>query len=165
MKLFIAQTIDGYIAGPDDSLDHLTPFNDPDYGYDKFVESVGSIVVGRKTFDAIYPDHGWTYPSHMRGAVVTSRPLPEGVPDNVIGTDDIDRVAAEFGDAFLDGGGQVIRTFWERGLIREARIFTLPILLGAGTRLFVDGAAREHFWNLVDTRQYPCGTVMNHYEM
>ncbi|NKB55318.1 MAG: hypothetical protein GKS00_03185 [Alphaproteobacteria bacterium] len=165
MQIFIAQTIDGYIAGPDDSLDHLTPFNDPDFGYDAFIATVDSVVLGRKTFDVIYPDHGWTYPSHLPGCVLTSRPLPDDVPDNVIGTADIDRVAAEYSNAFVDGGAQVIRTFCDRNLIREARIFTLPILLGDGTQLFASGAATQQSWTLIDTRRFPCGTVLTHYKI
>ncbi len=165
MQIFIAQTIDGFIAGPDDSLDHLTPFNNPDFGYDEFIKTVDAIVLGRKTFDVIFPDHGWTYPAHLPGAVITSRPLPDGVPDNVIGTAEIDHITASFGNVFVDGGGQVIRAFCERKLIREARIFTLPILLGAGTRLFAPGAPLQQAWNLVSTRSFPCGTVLNHYRM
>lgn len=165
MQIFIAQTLDGFIAGPNDSLDHLTPFNDPDFGYDAFIETVDAVVLGRKTFDVIYPDHGWTYPAHLPGAVMTSRPLPDGVPDNVIGTSDIDRVATSFKNAFVDGGSQVIRAFCYRNLIREARIFTLPILLGAGTPLFSPGTPLKQSWTLVGDRRFSCGTVLHHYKV
>ena len=163
MKLFIAQSVDGFIAGPDGSLAHLERFGGNDYGSDAFVVPVDAVVIGRGTFDAIYPKHGWPYPPRLRGAVVTSRPLPEGVPDHVLGTADLDRIAAEFSGAYLDGGGVLIRQCLERGLVREARIFTLPLALGDGVRLFPRGRARVEPWTLLEAKAFPCGTVLHHY--
>ncbi|MCB2100539.1 MAG: dihydrofolate reductase family protein [Rhodobacterales bacterium] len=163
MKIFIAQTIDGFIAGPRGSLDHLVPFQGNDYGYDAFIKTVDSVVIGRRTFDAIYPRHGWTYPSRLPGVVVTSRPLPKDLPTNVIGSTDLNGIALTFRDAFLDGGAMTIRSFLGRGLITSARIFTLPIFLGAGTRLFPDGPCPPGPWTFHQSRSFPCGTVMHHY--
>ena len=163
MRLFIAQTIDGFIAGPGGSLDHLTAFNDTDYGYDSFIASADAVILGRNTFDAIYPKHGWAYPGRLPGAVLTSRALPANLPDNVIASDDIDDISTRFPNAFVDGGGQVIRALCDRNLIREARIFTLPILLGDGTRLFPTGAARLEPWTLLAVRRFANGAVMHHY--
>lgn len=163
MKLFIAQTIDGFIAGPNDSLDHLERFHGNDYGYDQFMKAVAGVVIGRGTFDAIFPKHGWAYPPHLPGAVVTSRPLPAGVPDHVVATADLNRIAKDFPNAYLDGGGVLIRQCCQRGLVREAYIFTLPLLLGNGTRLFPPGETRIKAWALLEAKAFPCGTVLHHY--
>lgn len=159
MRLFIAQTIDGFIAGPDGSLDHLAPFEGNDYGYQEHLRDAGAVVLGRATFDAIYPRHGWTYPAHLPGVVMTSRPLPPGTPPQVRAEADPDAVAAAHPDAFLDGGGATIRAFLTRGHVREARIFTLPLALGRGVRLFPERAAATERWRLLSARAYPCGTV------
>jgi dihydrofolate reductase len=163
MKLFIAQTIDGYIAGEDGSLDHLAPFHGNDYGYGAFIGSVDAVVLGRKTFDGIYPTHGWPYPPHVRGIVMTSRPLPDGVPSHVAAATDADAVAAACPHAYLDGGAETIRDFMERGHVDEARIFTLPITLGRGVRLFATGQAEIRSWTLRDMKAFPCGTIGSHY--
>ena len=165
MKLFIAQTIDGFIAGPGGSLDHLNPFMANDYGYDAFIESVATVVIGRGTLDSIYPEHGWTYPPRLRGIVLTSRPLPDDIPDGVTAAADIDQILEVDRNAFVDGGGRTIRAMCERDLVREARIFTLPILLGDGVRLFPPGTPRTKAWPLEHSRTYPCGTVMHHYRV
>lgn len=162
MKIFIAQTIDGFIAGPDGSLDHLEAFMGNDYGYDAFIASVDAVVLGRRTFDSIYTDHGWTYPEGLPGIVITSRALPAGVPKNVSTATDIAAVAAKYPDAYVDGG-VTIRQSVDLDLVREARIFTLPLLLGSGSRLFPDAEHSLRTWTLVELKQFPCGTSMSHY--
>jgi hypothetical protein len=66
MRIFISQTLDGFVAGEGDSLSHLTPFQGNDYGYYKILKSVTAVVIGRRTFDVTYPQYGWTYPANLR---------------------------------------------------------------------------------------------------
>jgi len=162
MKMFIAQSIDGYIAGPDGSMEHLEPFSNSDFGYDAFIASVDGIVMGRGTFDAFYDTDGWPYPAHLPAMIMTHRPLPRDVPAQVRASEDIAAVLAEFPNSYVDGG-HIISQFLSRGAISEARIFTLPILLGAGIRLFADGTTGFENWQLADSRTFPCGTVETHY--
>lgn len=163
MKLFIAQTVDGYIAGDGGTMDHLAPFEGNDYGYADHIAGVDAVVMGRTTFDWLYPKHGWTYPPELPGIVMTSRPLPAGVPSQVAAATDPAAVARRYPNAYLDGGGETIRAFLEAGLISEARIFTLPILLGRGVRLFPSGTTTIRRWKLLDVKTYPCGTVCHRY--
>lgn len=162
MKVFIAQTIDGYIAGPDGSLEHMEAFGDSDFGYDAFIASVDGIVMGRTTFDAFYETHGWPYPPELPAMIVTHRPLPRGVPEGMRASENLEVVQAEFPNAYVDGGF-IINQFLARGAIDEARIFTLPILLGCGIRLFPEGASGLERWRLIGSKSYPCGTVENRY--
>lgn len=159
MRLFIAQTIDGFIAGEGGALGHLEPFQGNDYGYEAHVASVGAVVVGRATLDAVFPTHGWPYPEGLPGVVMTSRPLPPGLPAHVRAETDPDAVAAAHPDAWIDGGGRTVRAFAGRGHLTGARIFTLPVLLGRGVRLFPDGAPGPGRWTLEEVRAHPCGTV------
>jgi dihydrofolate reductase len=159
MKLFIAQTIDGFIAGRDDSLDHLDLFAGNDYGYDAFIAGIEAVVIGRRTFDRIVPQHGWTYPAHVTGYVLTRRPLPDGLPPQVSAASSLEDVAAKAPDAFLDGGASTIRQALKLGLVRSARIFTLPVRIGTGIRLFEDAEPCRDRWVLETVRTFPCGTT------
>lgn len=164
MKIYIAQTIDGYIAGADGSLDHLDAFQDSDFGYDEFIASVDGILMGRNTLEAFYGQHGWPYPEDLPAIIMTHRLLPRGMPEQVRTSESIAVAAEMMPNAYVDGG-HVIAQCLARGLIREARIFTLPILLGAGIPLFSEGVATTQRWTLIESKSYPCGTVGNHYNI
>lgn len=164
MKIYIAQTIDGYIAGPDGSIDHLDPFQDSEFGYDAFIATVDGIIMGRNTLDAFYEQHGWPYPDHLPAVILTHRLLPRGMPEHVRTSESIEKAAEMFPNSYVDGG-HVISQFLARGLIREARIFTLPVILGAGIPLFPEGVTTQNRWTLAGSRSYPCGTVENHYNI
>lgn len=164
MKIFIAQTLDGYIAGPDGSLDHLKPFEANDYGWDDFIATVDGMIMGRNTFDAIYPDHGWPYPESLPAIIMTHRILPQGVPAHVRVSESIDKAAELMPNAYVDGA-LVINQCLAKRLVREARIFTLPVLLGTGTRLFPEQEHRPETWQLAATRSFPCGTVESHFRI
>ncbi len=79
---FIAASLDGYIAASDGGIEWLKPFEKFDYGYDRFIAEIATVVMGRKTYDQLPAlGVGWPYPGKP-GIVVTSRPLaspPQGV--------------------------------------------------------------------------------------
>ena len=162
IKIYIAQSIDGYIAGPDGSVSHLEAFQDTDFGFDEFIESVDGIIMGRNTLDAFFEGHGWPYPEKLPAVIMTHRLLPRGMPEQVRVSENIDVAAELFPNSYVDGG-HVIAQFLARSLIREARIFTLPILLGAGIPLFPEGAASENFWTRSESKCYSCGSEENEY--
>lgn len=164
MKIYIAQTIDGYIAGPDGSLDHLDAFQDVDFGYDEFIASVDGLIMGRNTLEAFYDQHGWPYPDTLPAIIMTHRLLPRGMPDHVRTSESIEVAAKLYPNAYVDGG-HVIAQCLARDLVREARIFTLPILLGTGIPLFPEGPQTNSRWTLIKAKSYPCGTVENHYNI
>ena len=165
MRIFIAQSIDGYIAGDGDSLAHLEAFQGNDYGYEEMIRVAPAVVVGRRTFDVIFPIHGWTYPPELPGVVFTRRPLPTNAPPQVRAMSDVDEIAREFPDAFVDGGAMTIAAFMRAGHVSEAEIFTMPLFLGSGVRLFPSGPAISWRWDLLDTRSFPCGTVKATYRL
>jgi dihydrofolate reductase len=164
MKIYIAQTIDGFIAGPGGSLDHLKPFEGNDYGYDDFISTVDALVMGRNTFNAIWFTHGWPHPEHLPGVIVTSRALPDDVPEKVSARTDLSGIATDYPDAYIDGG-ETIRQALDADLVSEARIFTLPVLIGDGIRLFEKGVTRAQKWALEEAKSYPCGTVLHRYRI
>jgi dihydrofolate reductase len=94
--------------------------------------------------------------------VLSSRPLPDGTPDDVIhvtGLDDlVRRLRAEEGDVELLGGPSLIRAFWQRGEIDELGLLLLPVLFGDGLPLFPLGASREPL-TLTGRAEHPDGSL------
>ncbi|MEE9453643.1 MAG: dihydrofolate reductase family protein [Paracoccaceae bacterium] len=164
MKIFLSQTLDGYIAGPDGSIEHLAAFEGNEYGYDAFLDSVDGLIMGRNTLDGFFDAHGWPYPDTLPALIMTHRLLPRGMPAHVRVSESIEIAAELYPNAYIDGG-HVISQFLAHGLIREARIFTLPILLGTGIRLFPEGAFSTDRWALESAHSHPCGTVESHYKI
>lgn len=138
--LYIASSLDGYIAGPENELDWLV--TEGDYGYDEFFDSIDTVLSGRITYDeAVKMGMKDPFPGKTT-YVFTSKPSDFNSTDNLIFTSD-DPVKMwkslkekEGKDAWLVGGGGLIKYFIEQDLIDEYRIFIHPIILGKGIPLF-----------------------------
>ena len=139
--LYIAASLDGYIADSKGSISWLDAFNGQEYGYADYLESMPVMVLGRTTFDqaiGFVPD---PYPG-KRVIVLTHRPLPPHAPSNAqpyAGSlrglaEDLAKEGVEtFG---LVGGGDVNRQFIQEGLLDLIDLFIIPVMLGSGTPLF-----------------------------
>ena len=79
IRLYIAQSLDGYIARPDGGIDWLRPFDDVDYGYSAFMREIGTVVIGRASYDMARSFGDWPYQT-MRSLVITSKPLDDAPP-------------------------------------------------------------------------------------
>lgn len=147
--LYIAASLDGFIAPIDRSTDWLKPYETEDYGYGAFIERVSSIVMGRRTFDQVAAFDSWPYEG-KRVVVLTGRPIeapPEGV---YVSTEQVDALTAHLrsfddGDIWLCGGGEVIAQFFEHDLIDRLELFLIPVVLGEGVPLFREGTWRALF--------------------
>ncbi|MEL7171194.1 MAG: dihydrofolate reductase family protein, partial [Bacteroidota bacterium] len=160
--LFIATSLDGFVADADGGVDWL--FTDADYGYTDFFDTVGALAMGRTTFDQILGFGPWPY-GDVPTTVFTHRPLdiPEGVPAEVAEGD----VAAWLaslretslrGDVWLVGGGALVRSFREAALIDRYVLSVHPVLLGDGIPLF-DGTLPRADLRLTATTSFPSGLV------
>ncbi len=150
--MFIAASLDGFIARRDGSLDWLPGANgqpadpaapsDGDYGYASFLASVDSLLMGRATYDTVLGFAEWPYGTKPV-AVLTTRDLvlpadPSAVVSAVSG--DPAAVAARLVDqgrprVYLDGG-RTIQQFLAAGLVGRLVITRVPVLLGDGIPLF-----------------------------
>ena len=63
-RVYIAVSLDGYIATPDGGVGWLEPFFDEDYGYDSFVREISCAVMGRVTYEQVRAFGEWPYPEH-----------------------------------------------------------------------------------------------------
>lgn len=143
--VFIAQSIDGYIADKDGGIEWLNSIPNPDQsdmGYKTFIERVDAIVMGRATFDTVL-GFGIPWP-YEKPVFVLSNSL-RAIPDELKGKVDlmtglpneICDVLQESGynNLYIDGGNTIQR-FLADDLIDEMIITTIPLVLGGGFSLF-----------------------------
>ena len=141
---FIAASVDGYIADKDGKIDWLKPFERVDYGYDDFIATIGTVVLGRTTYDQIASfGIGWPY-AGKRGFIVTSKAIsdpPERVEAWQDGVENLVPVlrAIDDGDIWIVGGAQLHSTFLAAGELDRLELFLIPVLLGDGVPLFSSG--------------------------
>ena len=168
---YIAASLDGYIAAPDDSLDWLFRYDGMNLGkhdYGLFLKRIRTVVMGRGTYDFIARDPApWPY-DQQRTIVVTSRPIPD--PKGALETrSDIDALVAELrrledGDVWMLGGGQLQMTFMERGALDEIEIYLMPELIGGGRPLF-PSTGFQTSPKLLSARALDRGCVRLHYAL
>ena len=171
--IFIATSLDGFIARPNGNIDWLEqwPVVSHDYGYKKFIDSVDGLIMGRGTFEKVLSFEVWPY---EKPVVVMSRTLrqdnlPASLSSKVRFSQakpadiqrDVDRDGRK--RAYIDGG-RLIQSFLREGLIEDLILTRIPILLGSGLPLF--GALhREMRLTHLATEAYDSGFVQSHYEV
>ncbi|PRY21478.1 dihydrofolate reductase [Aliiruegeria haliotis] len=143
--VFIATSLDGYIADRDGGLGWLEAVPNPegdDGGFAAFMEHVDAVVLGRATFEAVVGfDVGWPYPKPGLVLSSTLDAVPAGFEDHVQiaqgAPAEIVAIARGKGyrDLYIDGG-RTVQRFLADGLIDEMILTEVPVLLGGGTRLF-----------------------------
>jgi dihydrofolate reductase len=166
IRLYIAQSLDGYIARADGGIDWLRPFDDVDYGYAAFTREIGTVVMGRASYDLARSFGDWPY-AEMRSLVITSRALDDAPPTVARVGADIPRLvtalrAAGGKDIWIMGGAQTINAFLAAEAIDRIDLFTVPLLLGEGIRLFADNRP-ETALKLASTQTYDKGLARQSY--
>jgi dihydrofolate reductase len=141
---YIAASLDGFIAAPDESLDWLDGAAENaelgEHHYDRFIERIRTVVMGRTTYDwVVRSGAAWPY-REQRAIVVTSRPLTDP-PVPVETRSNVDALVAELraledGDVWMLGGGRLQMAFLERGALDEIEIYIASALIGGGYPLF-----------------------------
>lgn len=148
-RVFIATSLDGFIAGENDDLSWLPPpVPGDDFGYDTFLAQMGALLMGRRTYDVVAGFPGvWPY-GERPVLVTTRRPLTPKVPSvrAVSGTMAElvaqAKEAAKGLDVYLDGG-DVIRQALDAGLVDELTVTVVPVILGRGHPLFAGATQRR----------------------
>lgn len=174
-SVFVATSIDGYIAREDGSIDWLEQANTSipageDCGYGEFFASVDALVMGRKTFELVRSFESWPY-GDKRVVVMSSRKMEiprelsatvgsSSVPPSQV----VMQLAAEGLHHLYIDGGKTIQSFLRAGLINELTITLIPVLLGAGRPLFGPLNNDVHLEHLA-TRSYDFGFVQNRYRV
>ena len=188
VSVFIATSLDGFIARPDGSLDWL-PGAEPDaaektessaendaqtedLGWGAFWNSVDGLVLGRKTFEKVLDLSSGVWPYEGKRVIVLSRTLT-AVPEALAGKAEIyagdpralvHKLASEGHARLYVDGGQTIQSFLRRGLITDMTITAVPTLIGQGIPLF-GPLPGDIPLQLVETKSYPSGFVQSTYEV
>ena len=168
--VYIATSLDGFIATSDGGLDWLEEIPNPeqnDYGYAEFMKAIDAIVMGKNTFKKVLAFGQWVY---NKPVFVLSNSLTE-LPEHLLGkakliSGDIKKLITQlnqkgYKNLYIDGG-RVIQNFLREDLIDEIIITRVPILLGKGIPLF--GELEQHLqFKYQKTEIYNNGLVKSHY--
>jgi len=151
--LYIAMSLDGYIAGPDEDISWLEDPGDTNpeqadsnegenpYAWEPFFESIGAIILGRSTYDW-EASNGYEDVHQVPKFVLTHHPPGKNVRDDVVFTDDPIELVLEQTKSITDkniwveGGGTMAQQFLEEDLLDEMILFVAPVVLGGGIPLF-----------------------------
>jgi dihydrofolate reductase len=167
--LYIATSLDGYIAKPNDDLSFLSIVqkDGEDYGYADFVNSVDTVILGRKTYEWIMTQVSEFPHADKNSYVITRTPRPSINKTNFYTGDLNDlvlRLKREPGkNIFIDGGAEIVNELLRQNLIDEFIISVIPVLVGNGTRLFKEGLPEQKL-KLVATKQFDTGLMQLHYK-
>ena len=167
--LYIAESLDGYIALPDGGISWLSEFESggEDYGYSKFYSGIGAVVMGSKTYEQALGFEKWPYPG-MTTYVVTHRKFGKKPDSKVLFyKGDLNKLVKEAKsktrkDVWLVGGANLIAGFMNEKLIDEYVISVIPVLLKEGIALF-NGLKSKKRLVLIGVRRFPNGVVQLRY--
>jgi dihydrofolate reductase len=182
VRYYAAQTLDGYIAESDDTLDWLLKYeghfegadsDEGQAGYDSFYEGIGALVMGSTTYEWVLAHGGeWPYvgrPTWVLSTRELERPQGEEVDVRVVDArvpDLIDEMlaAARDQDLWIVGGGNVASQFADHGLLDRVEVTVVPVVLGEGKPLF-DRRLPGGPMQLIDARTFSSGMVGLTYEV
>ncbi|MDW2879494.1 MULTISPECIES: dihydrofolate reductase family protein [Bacillaceae] len=143
--LFIAQSLDGYIATKEDSLEWLFKVEgEGDNGYSEFYEEIDTIIMGKRTYDWIMKHEKGQFPYKNKDCYVFSRSQLEDTADVKFVNEDIVDFAnslkkEEGKNIWVVGGGELLHTFLKEELLDELFITIAPSIIGDGIPLFKSG--------------------------
>jgi dihydrofolate reductase len=167
-SLFIATSLDGFIARENGGLDWLPADGGEPHGYDEFIATVDAIVIGRNTFETVLTFDTWPYGTKPV-VVLSTRSAAFRAPDGAVcdmmagaPPDVVARLSARGFEHLYVDGGVTIQNFLRAGLIQRLIVTRIPVLLGRGIPLFgplSHDVRLEH----VSTRSYPSGMVQSEY--
>lgn len=171
--VFIAISVDGFIARPHGDIGWLLERDDPaeDHGYADFILDKDVIVMGRGSYEKAVSFDTWPYelPVIVLSKQLTGTPIPDWLQGKVRFSDlspaqtmeELERQNVQ--KVYVDGG-QVVQSFLRDGLIKDMVITTVPVLIGAGKSLF-GTLPQDVDLALVSSRSFPSGLVQSAYRI
>ncbi|MEO1050756.1 MAG: dihydrofolate reductase family protein [Bacteroidota bacterium] len=167
IKVYIASSIDGYIARKDGALDWLDALPNPnqiDHGYADFYATIDTVIMGKSTYEEILGfDVAWPYANCLT-YVLTSDDNYTLKTENTsrlasVSKSTINKIVVESKkNIWIVGGGQTIAEFLKYDSIDEMIICQIPTILGNGIRLFPEGV-KETVFEMVRTEPFETGAV------
>jgi dihydrofolate reductase len=173
-SVFIAVSLDGYIARENGDIDWLSAADSEgsteDYGYQEFMDSVDVLVMGRSSFEKVLTFGRWPY-GNKQVVVLSSRPLQ--IPDDIAGSVEhkssspgelVNQLSMRGAKHLYIDGGKTIQGFLAAGLIQQIIITRIPILIGNGIPLF-GPLNKDIKLRHIETRTFTSGLVQSRYQV
>ena len=160
--LYIATSLDGFIARKNGSVDWLSEFSNPgeDYGYKEFLDSVGIVILGNTTYKE------FKAPYEGKKCFVFSR-TDKGKRENITyvntGVKEFVETLSDDENIWLVGGADITKEFLKNNLVDEFIITIIPTILGEGIPLFAKDYG-EHKLKLLNVKSFDSGVVQLHYQ-
>jgi len=165
--VFIAMSLDGFIATKTNGLDWLEIVQDPqqDYGYKIFMDSIDTLLLGRNTYDIVCSFGDWPY-SGKRVVVLSNRPIVP-IADEIRMEGSLRSTLEELRKLgsrkiYLDGG-KLIQQSLRENVVDSITLSIIPIILGEGIPLF-DRIERLKKLKQMGVQSFPSGLVQIKYE-
>lgn len=171
LSIYIATSLDGYIAKPNDDLSFLKSVEKEgeDYGYSAFTATIDTIILGRKTYDWVRKEIGAShYDNGDKNVYVITRTEKPDIGKTKFYTGNLTELVKQLKNEngkniYCDGGAEIINELLQNDLIDEFIISVIPVLVGNGTRLFKDGRPEQQL-ELVHTKAFVTGLTQLHYK-
>lgn len=172
-SVFIAISLDGFIARPDGDISWLLQRDDPteDHGYSDFIADKDTIVIGRGSYEKVLTFDMWPYDCPV--LVLSKQLVGTSVPETLKGKVQFSNLAPQevlteltqqnVHRVYVDGG-QLVQSFLRAGLINDMVITTVPVLIGAGRPLF-GTLPQDIDLTLLSSRSFPSGLVQSTYRI
>lgn len=173
--VFIATSLDGYIARENGDIDWLlqrgTPSDVPseDHGYDDFIADKDMIVMGRGSYEKVLTFDPWPYalPVLVVSRQLAGTPVPEALQgkvrfSNLAPRALMDELARQGVQRVYLDGGQLVQSFLREGLVADMVITTIPVLIGSGRSLFGE-LPSDVSLKLLSSRSFASGLVQSTY--
>lgn len=171
--VFIATSLDGFIARDDGDIDWLLQRDDPteDHGYHAFIADKHMIVMGRGCYEKVLTFDRWGYalPVLVLSRQLAGTPVPAALQGKVRFADltpkaAMDELARQGVQRVYLDGGQLVQSFLRAGLVSDMVVSTMPVLIGAGRPLF-GALADDVSLQLVSSRAFASGLVQSTYRI
>ena len=169
VSVFVGTSVDGFIARPEGELDFLPAGGGEPHGYNEFMATIDTIVIGSKTFETVLTLGAWPY-EDKRVVVLSSHPVDltavhraveqmAGPPAEIVS-----KLASRGSRHVYVDGGVTIQRFLQEGLVQSLTITRVPVIIGRGIPLFgmLPHDVRLHH---VATQSYASGLVKTEYQV
>jgi len=168
ITLYIAQSLDGFIADADGGVDWLETFQDkyekgvPGSSYEEFFQTLDCLIIGARTYEQILTFGAWPY-GDVPTFLVTHGEFPVGNKQIRLYQGDVVKlvkeiIPPEYKNIWLVGGADLAQQFLRLGLVDVIRLSIIPVLLGKGIPLF-GNSGTGHSLHLTNAITYENGIV------
>ncbi len=170
LVVYIAMSVDGFIAGNNDDLSFLQQVEQEgeDYGYADFIQTIDTVIIGRRTYDTVLQLTD-QFPHADKTCYIISSKAQEPKGKLHFYSGDLKALVTELKNEqsdkhiFCDGGASIVQQLLRLQLVDRLIVSIIPVVLGDGIHLFGDNTAQQQL-TLISSKAYPKGLVQLQYQ-